>query len=384
MSDALTQEPTRFRSLPNRGAAKGGSFDPEGGRYGAGLIENVAAITRGEALGHGMWVDETMLAQVAHGINQRGSVKARFTHPGMSSDGLGKSFGRFQNARVVGDKVLGDLHFSKAGRNSPDGDLGGYVMNLADEDPESFGMSIVFERDLVAEERFEIEHRLKADDDGTFASPDEHNIQQLPHARVFSMHAVDAVDEPAANPDGLFYRGEIPQEANAFLAFAFDVTDTKPSAAFGVDPLRAKQFVSRFLESQGLSIVKDNDQEFAELEDEVRDAELLSDDEDFDVELDVEDDVDSYDEIPSDREVAEKFRNAFGERGLTLWLEGKTFEEASATLFAELREENEELRKRVQARDNVTGEDEPVDFLSETKPEADAKPKGMVGQIRFK
>ena len=43
-----------------------------------------------EALGHGMMIDEVTLDQVvAYGNVLAKGVKCRFTHPGLSSDGLG-------------------------------------------------------------------------------------------------------------------------------------------------------------------------------------------------------------------------------------------------------------------------------------------------------
>jgi hypothetical protein len=81
-----------------------------------------------------------------------GGVKARFTHPGLSSDGMGRYLGRLTNAQTVGDQVFADLHFAEAATKTPDGNLADYVMTLAAEDPEAFGLSIVFEHDVEASE----------------------------------------------------------------------------------------------------------------------------------------------------------------------------------------------------------------------------------------
>lgn len=92
---------------------------------------------------------------------------SRFKHPSISDDGLGKHIGRIKNARS--DAVLreagkdangktlmkevmiarGDLHIDSTALDEPVGGgkpLGVYVMDLADSDPEAFGMSLVLKK----------------------------------------------------------------------------------------------------------------------------------------------------------------------------------------------------------------------------------------------
>ena len=124
----------------------------------ARVIRGYSVVTRGEAKGHEAWIDETFLDQVvAVGNAIDTGLKSRFTHPGLCSDGLGKFLGRTRNFRRVDGRVVGDLHFAQAGSKSPDGDLAGYVMDLADEDPDAFGASIVFYHDMGAEQEFKSE-----------------------------------------------------------------------------------------------------------------------------------------------------------------------------------------------------------------------------------
>lgn len=95
-------------------------------------------------------------------------LKSRFTHPGLSSDGLGKFLGRIKNHRT--DTVLreagkdengralmqerlvhrGDIHVDKTAlEQGPDGGkaLGVYVMDLCESDPDALGMSLVLKPD---------------------------------------------------------------------------------------------------------------------------------------------------------------------------------------------------------------------------------------------
>ena len=170
----------------------------------------------------------------------------------MSSDGLGKYLGRFTDAVVDDSRVYADLHFSPAAHSTPDGDLARYVAELAENDPDQFGTSIVFERDLERERAFLEENTHR----GRFVSPDETNKNNLPHARLARLRAIDTVDEPAANPRGLFHRGDIPSEAGELMAYALRLPGAaRPdSTAFSIDPDRAASFVERFLARNGLTL----------------------------------------------------------------------------------------------------------------------------------
>lgn len=241
-------------------------IDREGGDYHAGLIRGVSLCTRGEALGHGMWLDQPFIESVSSCASQSGNgVKARFTHPGLSSDGLGTFLGRIKGCRTEGGKSVGDLHFSQAAHRTPDGDLATYVMDLAEGDPEAFAMSIVFEPDYEAEGEFILENggRITPSgyiDDSEFVSPDPDNTKNLPHARLAALRGCDVVDEPAANPDGLFHREQqFAQEADGILSYALGMAPEPPACvAFGerlaVHPDRIKSFVSRFLDAHGLQV----------------------------------------------------------------------------------------------------------------------------------
>lgn len=267
MKPDLKRPPKYVRAAMARGlrSADGESvIDRKGGDYGAGLIRGMAVVTRGEALGHDLWLDAAFLDQARAALaSARGGVKARFTHPGLSSDGTGKFLGRVKNPRLDGDVLRGDLHLSRVSHNTPDGDLGGYVMDLAEEDPAAFGTSIVFERDAGEEDRFDAEH---TDEDGTFTSPDTENSRNLMHARLSRLLADDIVDDPAANPDGLFHRGdEVADEADSLLAYALNLTAERPVlTTLEIDPDRVSGFVDRFLNQHGLCVVPKKEQQMAD------------------------------------------------------------------------------------------------------------------------
>ena len=110
MKDILKRRARLFRGTPSRGLGRGGRVIRDGGDSKAGLIVAASVTTRGEAIGHGMWLDNEFLGSVAEAINSQGDqgIKSRFTHPSMSGDGLGRFLGRIKDGRVSGDQVLAD------------------------------------------------------------------------------------------------------------------------------------------------------------------------------------------------------------------------------------------------------------------------------------
>lgn len=242
-----TAGPKAFADLP----VDTSRVDRTGGQYGAGLIRGVSLLTRGEALGHGYWCDAFMLDQClsAMKVSQAG-LKSRFTHPGMCSDGLGKPLGTFQDARIEGDRVVADLHLKKSAHNTPEGNLAAFIMDRAEEDPQDFGTSIVFDPDWDAEDEFYDEYSQEADH--RFVSPDPDNKQNLPHARIATLCACDFVDDPAANPAGLFHDKSIP-EAERLLDYVTGFSNERPtSVAFGVEPDRVREFFTNWATRRGL------------------------------------------------------------------------------------------------------------------------------------
>lgn len=267
MRSALNKPVTMQRGMIARGLAAGkDAVERDGGRYGAGLVRNFAVVTRGEALGHGMWLDQQFVQQTRVALQSlKKGAKSRFTHPGLSADGLAKFLGRAYRANGSGtDVVRSDLHLAKSAHASPDGNLAQYVMDRAAEDPESFGASIVYDIDHQAErEHFEAHGgRIVEHPDGfiewdarEFKSPDPQNHKNLPHARLKRLRAVDIVDDPAANPAGMFGRDPVFADAERLFSYALGVSEERPTLReFDLDPERIKVFAVKFLDRHGLAI----------------------------------------------------------------------------------------------------------------------------------
>lgn len=158
-------------------------------------IFGVAVATEGPAIGHGINLDGTFLEQlVEKGNGLKQGVKARFDHPNASSTSMGTAIGRFKQFRKAGNVVRADLHLLDSARKSPRGDLPEYLMDLAIEDPQAFGTSVVFSG--------EPETLLDAEGE---PMKDEQGKPLKKVARLEKLYAADVVDEPAANPNGLFH-----------------------------------------------------------------------------------------------------------------------------------------------------------------------------------
>lgn len=176
-------------------------------------------------------VDATTLQQVADlGNNQQKGLKARWTHPNMSADGLGKFLGRWSNFRIQqganASRVVADLTVASVamkGENS----RGEWVLDMAESDPDAFGVSIAPVRDSEAMSELE-------DEDG------------IAPIRLRRLIAADVVDEPAATKGGLFGDGSLSiATAPAVATEALD--QLFPNATPEVVRARALSFVETYL-----------------------------------------------------------------------------------------------------------------------------------------
>jgi len=158
-------------------------------------IYGASMISVGDLLGHSLSADDTTIGQVVEHANKvsRG-VKVRFGHPMMSVNAEGTFLGRAKNWRVDGDRARADVELNDVAfrEDSPSGNIGDYVLDLAESDPDAFGTSIVVDGD----EEYEI------DEDGNKVV-DENGKTKNPMLRIKRLWAADIVDEPATG-DGMF------------------------------------------------------------------------------------------------------------------------------------------------------------------------------------
>lgn len=172
-------------------------------------------------------------------------LKARFTHPNMSADGMGSYLGRWKNLRIDGSTLRGDLHIADAAFTSPQGDLGNYVMDLAESDPESFGVSLATKLDSADLQQFTTQNDSKPKAE-----------RSLWPMRFAAIKAGDVVDDPAATRGGLFSLDadlrDLPAQATALLQTYFG--DAEPAVVRG----RIEAFLNRYFSNQGAQAMPDS------------------------------------------------------------------------------------------------------------------------------
>lgn len=205
----------------------------------AGIIRGRILAEKGpfKSLGRGEFDDESLDKIVKLANELPNGLKSRFTHPGLSADGLGKYLGRDRNVRKDGDKVRGDLHLDRTALESaPDGGtpLGKYVMDLAESDPGAFGSSLVLRAD----------QKYRLNEDGTKKQgPDGKELPPL--WRPTKLHAIDVVDDGDAVHSG-FLSADLPdsavREASSIIDQQFAGCDRPTIEA------RATAFLSRYLD----------------------------------------------------------------------------------------------------------------------------------------
>ncbi|MGE4144218.1 MAG: hypothetical protein AB7N76_26540 [Planctomycetota bacterium] len=160
----VTRKITRLEALPQRPSRL------QVDRSYPGAIKGVSLITTGPATGHEFEVDRTTVEQVTEHASE---LRGRWTHGGLSDDGLGRHLGRWTNVRsepfwlctACGTeqagpvcatcqgtsethwRSVGDFLFARSAYQiRPDGldvPAPAYLMDRAEEDPQSLGISVV-------------------------------------------------------------------------------------------------------------------------------------------------------------------------------------------------------------------------------------------------
>lgn len=185
---------------------------------------------------------ETLSQLMEFGTQSKNGLRARYTHPNMSSDGLGTHIGRWKEFRQEGDSVYADLHIADVAFTSPQGDLGTYVMDLAEEDAEAFGVSAAGAHDRESETQF--------------ARSDKGRSGEKWPIKWKSMRAADVVESPAATRGGMFDLTtpdlrNLPAQATVLLSTYFG--DAEPEVVRG----RINAFLDRYLANKGTSPMAD-------------------------------------------------------------------------------------------------------------------------------
>jgi hypothetical protein len=156
--------------------------------------------------------DQKSLAEIVRLANAAPQgLKSRFGHATVSDDAPGKFLGRARDARLDRVRVSrdgkvvtlqaarADLHLDPTASSTPHGDLAGYVLSLAESDPDALSASLVLE----PEEIHQIDSR-----GGPAVGPDGLEVPPLWQPR--RLHSIDVVDEGAA-VDGILSADTVAQ-----------------------------------------------------------------------------------------------------------------------------------------------------------------------------
>lgn len=114
------------------------------------VIYGVAIVEKGPVRfdGRKQYADDETLQQVLDlGRRAAEGVKSHLSHGDDATDGIFNHLGRFRNFRIVGNATVADLYVAASAK---DGD---YILNLAAEDPQAFGASMLCSLDRKAPRR---------------------------------------------------------------------------------------------------------------------------------------------------------------------------------------------------------------------------------------
>lgn len=168
-------------------AATGSRVDRE-----AGILRGVSVITEGEAKGHDMIVDAITLQQVkACAETYVDGLRVKMDH----YTGIDAMVGVLRDFVIDGPQLRADLHLIKSHEDFEK------ILEMAENMPGSFGLSISFsgeseDVEVPSEDTDEVEPNSgELPDSGT-------EIARA--ARCMEIYSADLVDQPAANPSGLF------------------------------------------------------------------------------------------------------------------------------------------------------------------------------------
>lgn len=206
-----------------------------------GIIYGVSAMQMVQPKGHPVAVDQTTLEAIARLGNASASgIKVHFKHRDVENnqDALGSQVARAKSFRVVGDKVVCDLHLLSAAKISPSGNLHDYVLKLAAEAPEDFGMSVIM--------RFGRAWKMSDGSEVIGKERPAGATGDLPFARPTALATLDFVDDPAANQDGLFSANDTdPDDTTSTTGNAMKIANDRLAALKAEHPDHAALILDR-------------------------------------------------------------------------------------------------------------------------------------------
>ena len=350
----------------------------------AGVIRGAAIATVGPAKGHGVNLDQGFIESVVSMGNDQGNggIKVRFGHPTMCGNALldAPFIGRAKNFSVDGNIARADIFLSNSASETPAGDLRSRTLNLAAEDPDMFGTSIVF----TASELYKI------DDDGEKVMEGERGFRDIdgdPFITIAKLHGADIVDTPAAN-EGLF--SAINPDAFSVQATQFLDNNPKLWDLIIESPEIVKEFMARY---EMMVETRNKPNEETTMLDDQTIEQPAATEVPAEVELAAVEDVQTETFAAEPAEVVEvpeqpiDFKELYDSYGAAFadyaYSEKLTAGEAKDAYIAYLQDRIEDQDKRLAAMNEI-GEDAPAEFAAvvadadPAKAAADAKAEALI------
>ena len=181
---------------------------------GSGTISDISLIEVGEARGHELWIDEKSLETAVEVLGS--NLPAYITHKGaLEEDRILKEVGYFSEFYVDGEKLKAKNFKALGSFQNDESDRFNRLFDIASEMPDTFGVSLVFEAEVVhvMDDGSEILVHEMLEDDFKNA------VRAFPSVRFKSIKSADFVDAPASNRAGLFsaqtHQGQKMEKAEA-------------------------------------------------------------------------------------------------------------------------------------------------------------------------
>ena len=162
-----------------------------------GIITDISLLQVGEAKGHGVYIDDKSLVTAETALGD--TLPAYITHSDAYEDRLLSEVGYFKGFSVVDDKLKAQQFVALESFKRDDEQRYERLFDIANTIPENFGLSLVFNANLVwvLDNGKEISASIPED------AP-ENSVYGMPVVRFTEIRSADFVDTPAANADGLF------------------------------------------------------------------------------------------------------------------------------------------------------------------------------------
>jgi hypothetical protein len=202
-------------------AATGSRVDRE-----YGILRGVSVITEGEAKGHGMIVDGVTIEQVkACAETYVDGLRVKMDH----ATGIDAMVGVLRDFQIDGIQLRADLHLIKSHEDFEK------ILEMAENMPGSFGLSISFSGESEDVEVPYDDTEKVEPNSGELPPSVGGSVEIARAARCMEIYSADLVDQPAANPSGLFQvmpedikPEEVPPAAPVEEVKVEEVTESQP------------------------------------------------------------------------------------------------------------------------------------------------------------